>query len=352
LLRSYLSASTDPEVDACLAIILDELAKPIVRRIVASTVRDAPGANDAEDVVSDTLADLLRRLRDLRREPANPIHDLRGYIVTCAYNRCHERLRERYPARNRLRNHLHYLFGHHAELALWKFAQHALVCGLREWEGRAPASDDRAERLSLPARTDPTAENRRQINTLVFAALRNLGAPIELDAFVDAIARIIDLDQQRVELPLTESESFAAPSVDEDFDIRMALRELWDDIGKLSQKQRMALLLNLRDAHGRESLSLLLHTRTATVDEIADVVGIPKAHFAQLWNELPLSDAAIAELLGITPRQVIKLRRLARERLRRMAGSREKLQSVRDRRNPAPDSDSSLTGPAVQTNRR
>ena len=29
-------------------------------------------------------------------EYAAPIHDLRGYIATCAYNRCHERVRERY----------------------------------------------------------------------------------------------------------------------------------------------------------------------------------------------------------------------------------------------------------------
>jgi hypothetical protein len=43
--------------------------------------------------------------------------------------------------------------------------------------------------------------------------------------------------------------------------------------------------------------------------------------FANLWNELPLEDASIASLLGVTRQQVINLRKSARERLtRRMKG--------------------------------
>ena len=61
---------------------------------------------------------------------------------------------------------------------------------------------------------------------------------------------------------------------------------------------------------------------------------------AALWNELPLSDARIAELLQATARQVIKLRRLARERLRRMQKSREE-------GNLPGDFDSSLTDLAL-----
>ena len=346
LLREFLGAKAEPEADLHLGRLLDELAKPIVRRVVASVVRDAP---DAEDLVADTLTDLLRRLRDLRADPTREIHDLQGYIVSCAYNRCHERLRERYPARTRLRNHLQYLFNHRPELALWRGAHGTSVCGMRAWMGHPPASESRAESLTLPARADSGADNRTQINALVSTALRHLGAPIEVDALVDIIARSINLEQQRIELPLTDADVLSLTAADTSFDLRMSLRQLWQDIRELSPRQRAALLLNLRDAHGRESLSLLPHTGTATVAEIADAVQIPQDEFAELWQQLPLTDAAIGELLGATGRQVIKLRRLARERLRRMTEKREKSQLAPERRNPPQNSDSSLARIPVKT---
>jgi hypothetical protein len=43
--------------------------------------------------------------------------------------------------------------------------------------------------------------------------------------------------------------------------------------------------------------------------------------FAELWNDLPLEDAKIAELLGLTRQQVINARKSGRERLtRRLRG--------------------------------
>ena len=135
------------------------------------------------------------------------------------------------------------------------------------------------------------------------------------------MARLIDLEQQRVEVPL-ESVALTETAADEAMELRASLRQLWDDVRELAPKQRAALLLNLRDAHGRECLSLLPLTRTATIAEIASAVEMPAERFAELWNELPLSDATIGELLQLTARQVIKLRRLARERLRRMEKNR------------------------------
>lgn len=360
LLRRYVEATTDAEVELHLARILGELATPIVRHVVTSVVRDSRG--DAEDVIADTIADLLRRLRDLRSDPSREIRDLRGYIVTCAYNRCHERLREHHPARNRLRNHLVYLFNHREGLALWRTAYGLTVCGRREWMGHPPVSAHVAESLLLPARADASAENRQQINALVTTALRHLGAPLELDAMVDVVARSIRLEQQRIELPLTDADALALTAADANLELRLSLRQLWADIGELSPRQRAALLLNLRDAAGRESLSLLVHTGTASIAEIADAVEIPRKEFEALWTQLPLADTAIGQLLGATGRQVIKLRRLARERLRRMNEKRERAnarlehasarqQRVNTRQNIAHNSDSSLSGVPVHTRR-
>ena len=46
--------------------------------------------------------------------------------------------------------------------------------------------------------------------------------------------------------------------------------------------------------------------------------------FSQLWDELPLDDASIARLFGITRQQVINLRKTARERLARRMKAIEK----------------------------
>jgi DNA-directed RNA polymerase specialized sigma24 family protein len=336
LLRQYLDATADEDVERLLIRIIEGMARPVVTRIVASaTARDGTAAGDTEDVVADTLADLLRRLRDLRGGAGTPIHDLRGYVAVCAYNRCHERLRERYPARNRLRNQLHYLCGHHPKLAVWHAAHGAIVCGLTEWQGRAPLPDAAAERVHVSARSDPSAENRAQLVALVPELLRAAGGPLELDALVAAVARLIQLAPQRVEVSLTAVEPMTELAVDDVLTLRTSVRELWDDVRRLVVRQRVALLLNLRDPNGNECLSLLPLTRTATMAEIAAALEMPPEALAALWNDLPLSDARIAELLHATGRQVIKLRRLARERLRRM-------QKSHDHRNASGDLDSSL----------
>jgi len=341
LLRQYLDATGEQEVERLLVAIVEGVARPVVQRVVLSALaRDAAGAGDAEDVIGDTISDLLRRLRDLREGSAAPIHDLRGYIATCAYNRCHERLRERHPVRNRLRNQLHYLCGHHAALAVWRSGHGAIVCGLAEWQDCAPAPQMAADGVRVAARSDPTAENRAQLVKLVPEVLRAAGGPLELDVLVSTVARLIDLEPQRAEVDLASVEPVTELAADDVMALRTTVRELWDDVRRLAAKQRVALLLNLRDANGNDCLSLLPLTRTATMAEIAAALEMPAETLAALWNDLPLSDARIGEILGATARQVIKLRRLARERLHRM-------EKTRDTQNLAPGLDSSLTDLAL-----
>ena len=323
LLSDYLAAGSDADIEMYVTAILD-VANPIVRNIVASALRGPACIEDTDDVVSETLTHLLHRLRDLKKDTSHAIHDLRGYIATCAYNSCHERLRERFPARNRLRNHLHYLFNHHPHLMLWRAADGRLICGDRSAVGRDP-DPARVESFSTPTRMDPAAEDHVQIRRLVSEVVKHVGGAMEFDTLVDVIARLIHLEQRRVEFPLNNHELVSPATADSGLEARLTLRELWQDIRRLSWRQRTALLLNLRDAHGCEILSEMPQTRTATIDEIAAAVEMPVAQLAELWKDLPLSDAIIGTLLGASPQQVLKLRRLARERLRRMALRREKI---------------------------
>jgi hypothetical protein len=81
------------------------------------------------------------------------------------------------------------------------------------------------------------------------------------------------------------------------------------------------LLLNLKDAEGRGCIALFPATGIATLRQLAEALEMSADGFAQLWNELPLEDARIAELLGLTRQQVINTRKSGRERLtRRLKG--------------------------------
>jgi DNA-directed RNA polymerase specialized sigma24 family protein len=98
---------------------------------------------------------------------------------------------------------------------------------------------------------------------------------------------------------------------------RTYLSHLWEEIRQLPERQAAALILNLRDGQRRNAVALLPLTGVATMREIALAIGMPAERFAAIWNRLPLEDAAIAELLGVTRQQVINLRKSARERLAR-----------------------------------
>lgn len=102
---------------------------------------------------------------------------------------------------------------------------------------------------------------------------------------------------------------------------RIFLQRLWEELQLLPLNQRAALLLNLKDAEGRGCIALFSVTGIATLRQLADVLEISADRFAELWNELPIEDSKIAELLSLTRQQVINARKSGRERLtRRLKG--------------------------------
>jgi hypothetical protein len=101
----------------------------------------------------------------------------------------------------------------------------------------------------------------------------------------------------------------------------MFLQRLWEELQQLPRNQRAALLLNLKEANGFSCITLFPATGIATLRQLAVAVEMSAESFAELWNELPLEDARIAELLGLTRQQVINARKSGRERLaRRLKG--------------------------------
>ena len=147
--------------------------------------------------------------------------------------------------------------------------------------------------------------------------------PIELERLVEKAAELFGLQ-------VTPTQTAPAEQIDETASVesslvyRSALTEVWREIDLLPPRQRIALLLGLRDENGSPITSLLVVLRIAAFDELAAAVELSPEDLAAIWDQLPLPDLAIAERLELTRQQVINLRKSARDRLGR------RLQFLRD----------------------
>ena len=150
------------------------------------------------------------------------------------------------------------------------------------------------------------------------------GSPVELDNLVPIVADLWGVEDKSARAADNRNssgahESFYDPrgSADTAPDQRSNLERLWTEICELPVKQRVALLLNLRDEQGRGVITLLPLIRIASIRQLAETLAMPPEQLAALWDDLPLDDATIAKQLGVTRQQVINLRKSARERLAR-----------------------------------
>jgi hypothetical protein len=336
LLLKFIEATEEEQADLWLVTLIDEHAVPIVREILGSSLRfhlnnnRAASTQDANDLFNDIITNLLSRLRNIRSERARGVvSDFRGYIAATAYNACNLYLRQKYPRRSRLKNRLRYLLSHDATFALWTNETSGLICGFAQWRDKNAASPHRAfEKIRQdPVEWIQTAGlasvgiDRAQLSSLLKALFQSCGSPLKLDDLVNIVVDICHEKDQPDE-PLDTMVQLAAPTLD--FEIMLEhqhmLALLWQEVCQLPGRQRLALLLNFKDARGQDLVSLLPYTRTATIEQIAEAIDFPLVEFLRLWNRLPLDDATIGGLLGATRQQVINLRKCARERLeRRMA---------------------------------
>jgi RNA polymerase sigma factor (sigma-70 family) len=331
LLLPFLRAEGEAERERLLARLVEEQAAPVVRGVFKSKLRvslnpsDGREENqDALELFGDVCADLVAELRALRDEGARPVANFRAYVAGVAFNACYRHLRRKYPQRHSLKTRVRYLLTHHEAFALWEADGHEHLCGPAAWRGRAgagpPAGELPQQVRSKLRGADAARLQLAEVLTHVFEAARS---PLELDDLVNVVAELTGVSERKAREEETdegrayEQVADARAGVDEEFDQREYVARLWAEVRGLPVNQRAALLLNLRDAQGRDLLALLPYTGTAGVRQIAEALDIPAEEFARLWNDLPLEDKAIAERLGLTRQQVINLRKSARARLGR-----------------------------------
>ena len=313
-----------------LDVLLARHAAPLVRRIVAFKLGagDAGGRlpfADVEDVCQNALYHLLARLERLRTESSSAVRDFTAYVAVTAYNACNAYFRARRPAWLSLSMKVRYVATHSPKFFLWETTEGMEVCGLIRHRGQNPLNDtailDRACE-SVRSRLDPS---RLPIAELMEQLLHAAGRPLIFETLVDAAAELSGLPDERVHSldAVQDAGSQAAgrlrdhsPAVDSQLIHRNYIRLVWKEIGALPLEHRKALLLNLNDSAGGD-IRLFESLGIASVRQIAAVLEMDAMEFAGLWNDLPLDDVRVAQLLGISRQDVINRRSTARKRLAR-----------------------------------
>ncbi|HEY7181280.1 MAG TPA: hypothetical protein VIC84_07670 [Blastocatellia bacterium] len=323
--------------EAALAQLIEAHIEPVIRGAIRFKLRLDPCVQtEAADLAQEALAQWLAELRKLSALPDDrSIGDARGLAATIAYRVCYGWLRRQAPRRNSLRNRLQYTLTRQAGFAIWTDRRNLSIAGFTAWRNLSEddwprSSSDKLRQLPddekfLARVWRPGAEGQvAKLNGLLAAIFDYAGGPVAFDDLVSVVAALLKVKD---EPPASTEDEAGGVEIASDEDVacrvekRIFLERLWQEVRELPRGQRAALLLNLREADGRGCLALFPATGVATLRQIADALELPAERFADLWAQLPLDDATIAGLLGLTRQQVINLRKSARERLaRRLKG--------------------------------
>lgn len=334
LLEPLLVQTNEAEAGELLAQLITNHAEPVIKSVIRFKLRlNSYHENqraEADDIQQEVVLQLLAQLQRFRELPdGHPIADVRGMAAVIAHRTCARWMRRQFPERHALKNRLHYLLTRQRGFALWDDDGKS-VAGFLAWqkEKRATRGTRRLSEVEdLPEHLRRFKSHKAQeLAEGVAALLNHAGGPIEFDELVSAVAVIQGISDQPV-MPLADEESAsqvpASSEPDQAWRVekRMFLQRLWEELQQLPLNQRSALLLNLKDPSGFGCVTLFPATGIASVRQLAAALEMSAEKFAEFWNELPLEDAKIAELLGLTRQQVINARKSGRERLaRRLKG--------------------------------
>lgn len=289
------------ETISAFDVELVDRALPVIDAVIGRRNRHWKLAMDVrEDVRSEVFVRLVKRLRD---EESEPIDGFEEYVAGVTSRVIDDVIRAAAPEWSRLKNRVRYVLTHDDRFRVAPLADGGIVCSLRS----GPVAARRMQTQEAIALAQTMIEvmrdgGQRTVDELVSAVAHRAGIvePVRIDG--DSVVALRAAD---VESAVESTQYFA---------------QLWSEIVQLPARQRLALLLNARDAAGDSVLRLLMSERIVSSAEIAAALEVSAADLNALWSRLPLMDIAIAERLCVTRQQVINLRKAARDRLaRRMA---------------------------------
>jgi hypothetical protein len=332
LLEPLLTEVSDDQADEILSQLITVHAEPVIKGVIRFKLRlnsfRETQREEADDIHQEVVLQLLAQLQRFRKLPDNhPITDVRGMAAVIAHRTCARWMRRQFPERHALKNRLHYLLTRQRGFALWPDSEGKLLAGFAVWQQQVQMTRSLPEVEKLPTHIHALKSDKPQQLAELLASLFNyLGGPVEFDELVSGMAALQGISDQPVESLADDDDAIfepAAPEPDPAWrtEKKFFLQRLWEELQQLPLNQRAALLLNLKDATGFAAITLFPATGVASVRQLAAALEITPEDLAQMWNNLPIEDARIAELTGLTRQQVINARKSGRERLaRRLKG--------------------------------
>jgi RNA polymerase sigma factor (sigma-70 family) len=338
LLEPLLLLTNDEQADDLLSQLITSHAEPVIKGVIRYKLhlnsRQAAGQADTSDIQQEAVLQLIGSLRQFRERPeTNPVSDLRGLAAVIAHRVCSLWMRQQSPERHAFKNRLYYLLTRQRGFALWRSKTNKMVAGFAVWQERKETEAEarlnqlsNEETLIAKIRLLKTGKSADWSDSLA-AIFNYLDGPIEFNKLVATLVALLQIEDQPIESTdqIKESDDFDAsdrnPDVALQVEKRIFLQRLWEEVRQLPLNQRVALLLNLRDSEEKGCIALFPSIGIATFRQLAEVLEMGAEKLSEIWNELPLEDAKIGELLKLTRQQVINARKSARERLgRRLKG--------------------------------
>ncbi len=330
VLGPFLNAPLESaEEHDALGVLIDQVT-PVIEGVIHGRAGAVVAASERAELFSEAVLQVIRKLQEIKcAPPRQPITNFKGYAAVTAFHVVHAHFRRVHPERRRLRNRIRHVVRTSAPFALWQPASGQTVCGRAGWAaaGSEECSEEELERIPplspAPAVTWSDSVSRPQIARALDHVFGHVGKPVELERLVETVAELFRLPMTPAQAAPVQHETPASERIDETASVesslvyRSALLEVWREVDQLPPRQRMALLLGLRDENGSAITSLLVVLRIVTFDELAAAVELSPEELTALWDQLPLPDLVIAGRLGLTRQQVINLRKSARDRLGR-----------------------------------
>src|ERR1051325_2017317 len=336
LLQPYLKATSDFETQHQLEELLLHVV-PLVRQTLRRTLGlyvNQHGKNarnqDAEDLYQDIMTKLVQTLHNLRSHSTKTeIRDFKQYVRRVASNACNDVLREKSPARARLKNNLRYLLTHHQDFAFWK-TEGETLSGFALWRDTIKSMSSEKQLANFDERLADFRERRFPgqniqevpLTRIVAELFQWIGVPVELDALVQIIATILDVqdhpvesvdDETQVETAIAQNTLIISSRVEE----QSLLRSLWQALKELSVEQRDVFCLGFEDESGRDFFTVVLEAEVVNFGELVHELGRSAETIMRLWSQMPMDDDAIAMELKTKRKQVQKWRFRALRRLKK-----------------------------------
>jgi hypothetical protein len=330
----------------------------LIAHAAPGIARIARSSRAPEDAFQEAAHRVVRQLREIRLcRNGNAIGNYLHYVQVVASRVVKGELRQEHPTRRSLVDALRHALNREPSLASWE-SDRQRICGMAAWRDRRPSErpGDRLTRLLEQPRAfadvvsvdrDPATLNHAELLKRLFEWI---GSPIRFDQAIRIVAGLMRIEEltpvsvgEVAGRRLCEWLPDQRRRPDEEAEWRGFLGRLWTQIVQLPRLHRLAYLLNFTAADGQ--LELFWMYGVASIRQIGAALeisdeqfdrawehlklsdrtwgfvgacGAYSEKFAVLWQHLPLTDAAIAGMLGMERQKVINLRKAAGNRLSRL----------------------------------